>query len=328
MGAIDNLLNNQYSIFLGVNRIQKCSMTFIKCVVGSSHNNSTLWQVCYGVLFGYFFVLFLYGLVPIIRFYRPFARFAFMNRATRISITVALFIKSMFHLGVLIIGVVNTQFFSADSPMETLWGLILLDFPTYLVSTCYTLVLLFWLLICLQLLPMRYSGTFTRMKVVLLAYNIAIYLIYFASMAALLISRTASAAPRSAAYIMGIGECARDMVLCAIFAVFYVFLKLGLSQVDAARSAAEKQLLRFTIVLMVMLVARGLLPLFHRLIFLSQFTECSKWLCAWQFLVGFVCDGLPLWWLIYVNNQFLLDSAAMGLDPNQLTTGIHSMPNE
>jgi hypothetical protein len=234
----------------------------------------------------------------------------------------------MFHLGVLIIGVIDAQFFSADSPMQTLCGLILLDLPTYLVSTCYTFVLLFWLLICLQLLPLRYTGTFNRMKVVLLAYNIAIYLIYFASMAALLISRMASAAPRSAAYIIGIGECARDMILCVIFAVFYVFLKLGLSQVDAARSTEEKRLLRFTIVLMVLLVARGLLPLFQGLIFLNQPTECSKWLCAWQFLVGFICDGLPLWWLIYVNNQFLLDSAAMGLDSSQLTTGMHSMPNE
>jgi hypothetical protein len=302
-------------------------MSFLSCVNHSTSQYSTVWSVCYGLLFGFSFVLFLYGLVPMIRSYRLFAAFTLMNQATRIAITITLFIKSIGHLGVIIVGRLGTDVVEPDFSKQTLYGVILLEWPTYLVSSCYTLVLLFWLLICLQLLPLRYSNIFKRMKVVLLAYNIAIYLIYFASFAALIFFTVKKGGPNGPfGYILGFGEFSRDIVLCIIFGVFSAFLKLGLSKVDGEESPEERRLLLFSVVLMVVLVARGLLPLFQGIKFFGSKAECDLGMCAWQFIVALVCDGLPLWWLLYINNQFLLYNQAMGLDSRRLSTG--TMPNE
>jgi hypothetical protein len=251
-----------------------------------------------------------------------------MNRATRIAITITLFIKSIGHLGVIIVGRLGTDVVKSNSIRQTVYGIILLEWPTYLISSCYTLVLLFWLLICLQLLPLRYSSIFKQMKVVLLAYNIAIYMIYFASFTALIFSSVGKeGAPIGPfGYILGFGEFSRDIILCIIFGVFSAFLKLELSKVDGEESPEEKRLLLFSVVLMVALVARGLLPLFQGIKFLGSEAECGLGMCAWQFFVALLCDGLPMWWLLYINNQFLLDSQAMGLDSRRLSTG--TMPNE
>jgi hypothetical protein len=87
------------------------------------------------------------------------------------------------------------------------YGLFFLEVCPYIVSTVCTLVLLFWLLTCLDLFPQRYSTRFRTMKIVLIIYHIVLYGVFLTS--ALLIV----AASRAHVDEENVGPIMRDLVL-------------------------------------------------------------------------------------------------------------------
>jgi hypothetical protein len=286
-------------------------MTFLYCVRHRQYSNQTtsiIWTAGYCCISVFFLILVLYSLIPVIRYRREFRTLSTLNRATRIMITVALFLKFVGNLGTVGVGRGAVTDYNPDrfSLGELgFYGLLFLELPAYVVSTVYTLVLLFWLLTCLELLPQRYATRFRTMKVVLIVYNFVLYGLFITS--ALLIVAASSAHIE----VYSVGAVMRDLVLCIIFVIFYFSLKLGLREIETYM-VIEVQLIRSTLALAVLVLLRGILPFTQGIMLLTtdvpQKHECKVGFLVWWVLSELLIEGVPLWYLIRVNNGFLLET--------------------
>jgi hypothetical protein len=286
-------------------------MTFLYCVRHrqySGDTTSSIWTGGYCCLSAFFLCLVLYSLIPVIRYRREFLTLSGLNRTTRVMITVALFLKCVGNLGAVSIGrLLVTDFDPSTAGITELgfYGLFFLELPAYVVSTVYTLVLLFWLLTCLELLPERYTTRFRTMKIVLIVYNFVLYGLFLTSTLLIVAASTAHIE------VYSVGAIMRDLVLSGIFVTFYFSLKLGLREIETYM-VIEVQLIKSTLALAVLVLLRGILPFVQGIMLLTteipQRHECSIGFLIWWILSELLLEGVPLWYLTRVNNGFLLET--------------------
>jgi hypothetical protein len=273
-------------------------MPLIRCMTDASY--SGWWTACYSVLVVYFFLLLLYCIIPAVRHRLEFWNLSVLNRWTRFGFGFALTLKFLSPLLVLVLGHMAAPDFNFS-----LAGILCCELPSYVVASCYTLVLMFWLSICTQVLPVRYGTVFRVMRAVLIGYNVLAYAALATTAAVLGHSHFTDHPFREE--LNGIAALCRDFVLGVVFMLFVIILKIGLLE-DASTGASidERKLLYFTIVLSVFLLLRGGAALAQGLAFMDAAAECGPGFLAIVFVMEIVIEGWPFIFLIRVHNDFLV----------------------
>jgi hypothetical protein len=228
-------------------------------------------------------------------------------RSIRVLITIAIFLKFLGNLAAATVG--RTQFTEFDPDSLTIgrlafWGLLFLEFPPYVVSTVYTLFLLFWLLTCKELLPQRYGLSFRTMLIISIIYNVSGYLIFISSVVLL------ATGSREHVEVYSVGAVTRDLLLAIIFAVFYFSHRVWLREIQSYVTM-EESMFRSAWVLAILLLLRGILPFTQGVLILtqnhSQQSECSPGFLIWWAISELGIEALPMWYLIRANNAFCLE---------------------
>jgi hypothetical protein len=223
-----------------------------------------------------------------------------LNRWTRISFGIALSLKFLGSITVLVLGHVLPH----DSNYFLL-GVICCEFPSYVIASCYSCVLMFWLSICSHVLPARYEPVFKVMRVVLIVFNVLAYLALIATIIVLAVRRFADSPIHNS--FNGVAALCRDFVLGTIFLVFIITLKIGLtSNRRVGETIDERRLIRFTLILLVILLCRGGVSLTQGLVFANEKTECGIPFLAMVAVYELLCEGAPFVFLIHINNDFLV----------------------
>jgi hypothetical protein len=278
-------------------------MPLIRCFSDPSH--STAWIICYAVLALYYFLLLLYCVIPLIRHRKSFFNLSLLNRLSRFGFTIVLAIKFLSAVIAQIIGHFADRDFNFG-----LAGLLCCEFPAYAISSCYTLVLMFWLSICTEVLPARYKKIFPIMRAILIVFNVMAYLALIATLVVVGDPEFADVPNRGS--FNGIAALSRDFVLMFIFTIFVITLRIGLSNdTEIEASVDERNLIRFTVILSVFLLLRGGVSLAQGLVFTEESTECGKAFLALLMVVELLLEGGPFLFLIRVNNDFLVDDTGL-----------------
>jgi hypothetical protein len=105
--------------------------------------------------------------------------------------------------------------------------------------------------------------------------------------------------------INGFSALIRDFLLVVIFLVFVVHLRLGIR--DQREGIDEKILVRFTVMLAIALLVRGVLSLTQGLIYQNGTSDCDKkfW---WMILAQeIMIEGGPFLVLIRTNTKYLVE---------------------
>jgi hypothetical protein len=184
--------------------------------------------------------------------------------------------------------------------VQSVLALLLLEFPCFIGTTVYSLVLFLWLAACYEVLPRRYATITRVMKYVLVGYNVIIYFLFIVSLVI--------AGINTSDQFGGPLSFCRDFVLTGVFSVFLVVLHLGLKvHLPDEHAHHERRLVFSGLGLSTAVLCRGLLSLIQGLVLLW-----TKWECNWvgfimYALSEFLTDGLPLFFLIKTNNDFLIE---------------------
>jgi hypothetical protein len=269
------------------------------------------WAVGYGFFAAYFLVILLYCVIPIIRQRAAFARLSLLSRAMRIAFAIALSMKTGTAIALIVIG--NVAWASADA-QAGLYGAFLGELPCYIITSCYSIVLIFWLSVCAQTLPMVYIGAFRWMKRILIVFNMLIYLLFVGIVIIALGIITPANRPTS--FWIGAFAIGRDFLLAVIFIVFLITFRLGVKDDASAGDAiGEKKMVCFTVVLSVFLVLRGAVTLIQGLAFSESTSECSHIFLAFVIVNEVIFEGSPFVVLIRSNNTFLAQAEADSRSP-------------
>jgi hypothetical protein len=104
-------------------------------------------------------------------------------------------------------------------------GALFVEFPCFPIVTCYSLILLFWHSLCVQMLPNCYINSFLVMRVVLLIFNVVAYVLYIISVVFYSLSHFSVTTSNK---FTGAVSIIRDFSLALILIIFIVRLKMGL----------------------------------------------------------------------------------------------------
>jgi glucan phosphoethanolaminetransferase (alkaline phosphatase superfamily) len=228
-------------------------------------------------------------------------------KSIRLLITIAIFFKFLGNLAAAAVG--RTQFSEFDPDETTVgrlafWGLLFLEFPPYVISTVYTLFLLFCLLTCRELLPHRYGLSFRTMLIISIIYNISSYLIFITSVVLIAIGS------RAHVEVYSVGAVTRDLLLSLIYAIFYCSHRLWLREIETY-ATMEESMFRSAWVLALLLLLRGILPFTQGILILtqnnSQKSECGAGFLTWWALSELCIEAFPMWYLIRASNAFSLE---------------------
>jgi hypothetical protein len=271
-------------------------MPLMRCATTS---NGLPWSILHSVIAAYFGGILLYCVVPVVRRWAIFKRLSPHNRLLRLTFTICVAIKFLFHSTAVILSHV------ADPSVFLMGGICLLEFPCYLTSTCFSVVLMFWLYVCAEIVPGKYAARFKFMRTVLIVFNVLVYLVFVAG--ATLTGEPKFAGDGFGPTFMGWAAIGRDFALGLLFVAFVINLRIGLRQyVETSETVDERRLMKFTLVLSVCVLLRGSVTLIQSLFFQDRPSECEA-----GFLVAFSCaellfEGGPFLFLIRVNNDFLI----------------------
>ena len=117
--------------------------------------DSPKWISGFSVLSLIYLIVAIYSVVSLKRYWRVFKDQTFLSILSRISFSITLFLKFFGIFASLLIGLyAHTR---NNSYVFSLCGLFLLEFPCYMVALSFTIVLLNWLSMCLQILPAKYT---------------------------------------------------------------------------------------------------------------------------------------------------------------------------
>jgi hypothetical protein len=276
-------------------------MPVIRCLNPINGDRSTYWKSGFAVLSAYYCAILLYCVVPIIIHRAAFVRLSLLNRATRIGYAVSMSLKTLGDIGVNIVG-----HFGGAGSRWGVWGLFLLEFPCYVITTSYSLVLIFWLSVCTQLLPARYVRAFRVMKTVLIIFNVLAHLLFVLTV--VIEWDVPISTPWLVQVFYGFAAIGRDFLLGAIFIGFIVVLKLSLrDDASAGETLDERKLLCSTGMLSGFMLLRGGLSLLQGLVFASAASECELGFFVILMVSEILFDGLPFISLISTSNDFVLD---------------------
>jgi hypothetical protein len=275
-------------------------MTVLRCLKDGAYTDA--WTILFLVLIFFFLAVFLYSVIPVITYHQEFSNLSKLNRWSRHAFSAVLLLKVCCHIVSLSLGKISKQ------KLPEVAGVLFIEFPCFPIVTCYSLILLFWHSLCVQVLPNRYIKSFRVMRVVLLIFNVVAYILYIISVVFHSLSHFPEHVPDT---FSGAVSITRDFSLALILIIFVVRLKMGLREdSEADETVDEAFLMRFSIVLSVLLLYRGSVTLYQGTMLIGSDNECGILfliLCAGQELLA---DGGPLIWLIHVNNRFLIEQSA------------------
>ena len=281
-------------------------MTILRCFENSEAQTATwknaheTWYWTSFILVFFYFALFLFGLIPTMRYWTEFKQLSRINIAARFCFTFALFLKCFVHVLTLlpwepILGVKGLRVF----------GYVIFSFPSYFITTCFSLVLLSWIIICMQILPLKIAAIFKKAKLVLITYNILIYIMFIVS---IIIECIISDSPEKTAHklntVSGYFDIIRDFILFILFFMFVFLLKKGLGDDQFAESSIEqKKLFWLVIMLGFLMLTRGIISLTQVLIPSAE--ECSIGFFIAYLIEEIFIEGIPLFLLLRINNGFI-----------------------
>jgi hypothetical protein len=260
----------------------------------------------------YSFCLFLYSVIPTIRYYAHFQPLPRLNRWTRNSISFSLAFKFLSRsLGVIV------GFFVPSSDRRAMYvsGQCLNELPSSVITTCFSLLLLFWLSVCAQILPRRYAPRFQAMRVILIVFNIVFYVVFLTVVIIDSVLDTSEKSQDIRAMLGGTWPLVRDFGFSVILCVFVVHLKHRMT--DSSQTGAtidETQLVRVTGMLIVSILARGAISLAQGLAYASpestegktdKTTECSLGIWIMFLVQDLILEGVPFIVLIRANTEYL-----------------------
>jgi hypothetical protein len=298
-------------------------MTVLRCLQCSDSTGSSglayWWIGLFCFLSLYYIGLFVYGLIPFTRLRAEFRPNSLFGQATRVAPVIALSAKILFGLGALFVG----HYFDDPTPETRLlntWGLGLLTFPSYIIASVYTLVVAFWLSICVETSPARYDPLFKKLKWILTTYNIVFYVLFMLSVIVQISPALGKSAFRF--YLSSSAGIGRDFILCLVFVVLDIHLRPNPSEeAYLAESMHEKRLFWFTITLSIFLLVRGTFSLVQALAFQDRSDlECGPAVLVWYLLNEIVIEGFPMAYCLYGNNSFMIGQYSAGLDVRSLAS--------
>jgi hypothetical protein len=266
-----------------------------------------IWIISYSVISVYWFAIFIYALIPLVTYRVIFRSLSLLNQWTRLSCTVLIAIKAVCAIMAIFVGFKYDASGAVElSTSAKTWSRCILELPCFFIASCYSLVLYFWFSACTELLPRRYAAFSLKMRFVLIAYNILLYLAFILSAVWIYI-------PDGWPEIGGYVSIGRDFVLAVIFFIFITILRLSFrEESDLGDALDEKRLFGFAIGMSISVLLRGLGTLMQTLYLLDRSDECKGGMLAVYLASEIVLDGLPLFFLILVNNAFLKDQAQLG----------------
>jgi hypothetical protein len=282
-------------------------MAILTCLKPAETNEvSPLWLSFSIVNLLYFFSLFLYSIIPIFLYYRQFRPLPPLNRWTRIGISIALGTESLGHAISIVVGLTVP---STNTLAMYLSGICLLEFPSYVTATCYSVLLLFWLSVCAQILPIQYTRLFKIMRIVLLVFNVVAYIL-------LIVVIALNSEPHDTGTFLwelqsklnGFSSLARDLMLVVILLIFVIHLKFGIGADSQAGATIDERILRwFSGLLAFALLIRGLVSLFQGLFFQDGSNDCAFVFWVMAMLQEIVFEGGPFFVLIRTNTNYLVE---------------------
>jgi hypothetical protein len=114
--------------------------------------------------------------------------------------------------------------------------------------SCYRIVLIFWLSVCTQELPMISIGAFQRMKRVLIVFNMFAYLCFIGVL--IIALDIISPSEKVTNLYSGAVSIGRDFLIAVIYIVFLSTLRLGITDdASAGESIDERKMVCFTVAL-------------------------------------------------------------------------------
>jgi hypothetical protein len=158
------------------------------------------------------------------------------------------------------------------------------------------------------------------MQIVLLIFNVFAYLVVIATGVVLADPYFNGNEIRDS--FNGIAALCRDFVLGLIFIIFVITLRIGLKEdLLAGETVDERKLVYFTIILSVFLLLRGGVSLVQGFAFTDEAKECQSAFLSVIMICELLFEGLPLIFLIRVNNDFLASQTEHIQEPRKMSMG-------
>ena len=266
--------------------------------------DSPKWISGFSVLSLIYLIVAIYSVVSLKRYWRVFKDQTFLSILSRISFSITLFLKFFGIFASLLIGLyAHTR---NNSYVFSLCGLFLLEFPCYMVALSFTIVLLNWLSMCLQILPAKYERFYKYTKFACILYNIAFIALFLVSV--VIEVWPDSFGTKTEQLFSGIVAILRDFVLCSLLFWFVFILKKGLNEDQfKVESPDEKKIYWATLALSFLVFIRGLASLAQGAFFIPNEQECFIPFYSIFLITELLNQALPLFFLLYVNNSFLFE---------------------
>jgi hypothetical protein len=290
-------------------------MTILRCFDPSA-GNTTDWAATQAVwywssfaLIFFYFVLFLFGIIPIIKYWEEFKSLNTINIAARICFTIALFLKFVVH----IVSLIPLHDY-LEMKYLRFCGLVFFSLPSYFITTCFSIVLISWIMICMQILPLKIVEIFKKAKWSLVIYNVLIYLMFIASVCIEFeISDPPKPLHKKLHRISGYFDIFRDIVLFVLFFAFVILLQKGLGNDEFTESSLEQRKLYWIVIILgILMLLRGIISLVQVLLDSSQ--ECGMPFFSAYIISEVFIEGIPLLILLGINNGFLGTRRRMSID--------------
>jgi hypothetical protein len=284
-------------------------MAILTCIRPSGAQSvDSLWLSFFSVSVVYFLALFLYSVIPVWLYYSEFRPLPLLNRLTRVAISVSVALKALGSALALAVGLTVP---SSDAVAMYESGICLMEFPCYVTVTCYSLLLLFWLTVCVQILPLAYVPKFNVMRIVLIVYNAVFYLVFVAVVAVnTKVYNRGSGMWELQRVMNGSSALARDFGLVVIFLVFVAQLKLSIR--EQREAIDERKLVRFTVMLAIALLLRGVVSLIQGLLYQNGDSDCDLEFWAMCVVQEVLLEGGPFFVLIWTNTKYLVERHRYG----------------
>ena len=289
-------------------------MTILTCFEGTTnttqwaHSQET-WYWASFVLVFFYFALFLFGLVPMILYWNEFKSLSHINIAARLCFTIALFLKCVVHILTLL------PWGHSISPHGMrICGYIIFSLPSYFITTCFSIVLISWIMLCMQILPLKIAAIFKKAKLALVLYNIIIYMMFIISIVLeCLIDDPPNPEDMKMNMVSGYFDIIRDLILFILFFLFVFLLQKGLGDDQFAESTIEQKTLFWLVIMLgFLMLTRGIISLIQVLIPSKQ--ECSIGFFIAYLIEEILIEGVPLFLLLRINNGFLGTQRRMSFD--------------
>ena len=291
-------------------------MTILRCVE-TSYYNTTEWrttqQMWYWsslVFVAFFLILLLFGIIPLFKYWKEFKSLSPINISARVCFIIGIFLKLMSHMLVFV-----PWLSFCEEKVIPIIGYFLFSFPSYFITTCYTLVLISWMQICLQIMPLKIANIFKQAKICLIIYNIIIYLFFIIGFIFECVMSIEQDKEKyhSLNFVSGFFDIVRDLVLFLVFTCFIFLLHKGIgNDLFAENSLEQKRLFKLVIFLAVLMLTRGIISLSQ--VFINTKQECGITFFVAICINEILIEGLPLFILLNINNDFLNSQRKMLYD--------------